>query len=128
MSGFNVQENDDENIANANDFMTEKLKSLLQNELASRLTLNSLSTLNPVKFEKLRKIPITIIDVWNTSVADTVKENFHKHYPHAKLAHLKTGGDFPFLTKSEEVNLYIMVSNKNKIRVRVDFLDNLFVS
>jgi len=36
-------------------------------------------------------------------------------YEKAKMAHLKTGGNFPFLSRSEEVNMHILVKRKNKI-------------
>jgi len=34
----------------------------------------------------------------------------YKLYPNARRAHLKTGGNFPYLCRSAEVNLYIQVS------------------
>lgn len=37
------------------------------------------------------------------------KEEMYKLYPNAKRAHLKTGGNFPYLCRSAEVNLYIQV-------------------
>lgn len=35
----------------------------------------------------------------------------YKLYPNARRAHLKTGGNFPYLCRSAEVNLYIQVSS-----------------
>ena len=47
---------------------------------------------------------------WDTfAVSETVRDNLEKCYPKAKLAHLKTGGNFPFLTRSDEINLHILV-------------------
>lgn len=37
------------------------------------------------------------------------KEEMYKLYPNARRAHLKTGGNFPYLCRSAEVNLYIQV-------------------
>ena len=34
----------------------------------------------------------------------------YKCYPNAKRAHLKSGGNFPYLSRPDEVNLYIQVS------------------
>lgn len=34
----------------------------------------------------------------------------YKLYPNARRAHLKTGGNFPYLCRSAEVNLYVQVS------------------
>lgn len=42
-------------------------------------------------------------------VSFKVKDELYKCYPTAKLAHLKTGGNFPYLSRSEEVNLHILV-------------------
>lgn len=45
------------------------------------------------------------------SVSDLkVKDDMVKCYPHAKLGHLKTGGNFPFLSRSDEFNLFVAVS------------------
>ncbi|XP_062417663.1 maspardin isoform X3 [Pungitius pungitius] len=37
------------------------------------------------------------------------KEEMYKLYPNARRAHLKTGGNFPYLCRSAEVNLYIQI-------------------
>lgn len=37
------------------------------------------------------------------------KEEMYKLFPNARRAHLKTGGNFPYLCRSAEVNLYIQV-------------------
>lgn len=39
------------------------------------------------------------------------KEEMYKLYPNARRAHLKTGGNFPYLCRSAEVNLYIQVQH-----------------
>ena len=33
----------------------------------------------------------------------------YKCYPNAKRAHLKSGGNFPYLSRSAEVNIFIQV-------------------
>lgn len=38
-----------------------------------------------------------------------VRDNLYKLYPKAKRASLKTGGNFPFLSRSEEVNMHIVI-------------------
>ena len=107
MNGLFAQDMTDD-IANVADFMAERLKNLPQNELASRLTLNC--TPSHVNSQIIREIPITILNVWDAcAISDRVKDELHKCYPQAKLAHLKTGGNFPFLSRSEEVNLHILV-------------------
>lgn len=39
-----------------------------------------------------------------------LKEQVSERYPEARLASLKTGGDFPFLSRPDEVNLHLQVS------------------
>ncbi|KAG7170665.1 Maspardin-like [Homarus americanus] len=97
----------DSNIANSIDFMVERLETLHQSELASRLTLNcSPDYVQPHKVQ----VEVTVLDVFDESaLSHTVKEEMYKCYPAAKLAHLKTGGNFPFLAKAEDVNIYIQV-------------------
>lgn len=36
----------------------------------------------------------------------------YKLFPNARRAHLKTGGNFPYLCRSAEVNLYVQVGLK----------------
>ena len=43
-------------------------------------------------------------------VTQSVKENLYKSYPAAKRAHLKDGGNFPYLSRCEEVVLHLQVS------------------
>lgn len=60
---------------------------------------------------KLTDLPVTIIDVFDGApLSSTVREELYKCYPQSKLAHLKTGGYFPFLSRSAEVNLHLLVS------------------
>lgn len=33
----------------------------------------------------------------------------YKCYPHAKMALMKTGGNFPYLSRAEEVNVYLKI-------------------
>lgn len=40
------------------------------------------------------------------------KEEMYKLFPNARRAHLKTGGNFPYLCRSAEVNLYVQVGLK----------------
>lgn len=97
----------DSQIAESIDFMVERLERLSQCELASRLTLNCSS--DYVQPQKIQ-VQVTILDVFDESaLSQTVKEEMYKCYPTARLAHLKTGGNFPFLARAEEVNIYIQV-------------------
>ncbi|XP_045616719.1 maspardin isoform X2 [Procambarus clarkii] len=97
----------DSHIADSIDFMVERLDSINQSELASRLTLNcSPDYVQPHKIQ----VDVTILDVFDESaLSQSVKEELYKCYPTARLAHLKSGGNFPFLSRAEEVNIYLQV-------------------
>jgi len=54
---------------------------------------------------------MTIIDVFNdTALSTQARNDLYASYTDAKLAHLKRGGNFPYLSRSEEVNMHILVS------------------
>ncbi|XP_038211506.1 maspardin-like isoform X2 [Zerene cesonia] len=108
LMGNFVADKVDKRIAESIDFMVERLESLTQSELASRLTLNC--TPCYIQPQKLYDIPITIMDVWDESaLSSRVREDLYKSYPQAKLAHLKSGGNFPYLSRSDEVNLHLLI-------------------
>ncbi|KAJ9583766.1 hypothetical protein L9F63_021890 [Diploptera punctata] len=98
----------DSGIADSIDFMVERLESLTQQELASRLTVNCVSCY--IEPQKLVGIPVTILDVFDEyALSNAVREEMYKFYPSAKLAHLKSGGNFPYLSRSDEVNLHLQI-------------------
>lgn len=85
-----------------------QLESLPQADLASRLTLNCIK--GYVEAHKLANLSITIIDVFDEyALSNAVREELYKCYPHAKLANLKSGGNFPYLSRCSEVNLHLQV-------------------
>lgn len=85
------------------------MESLTQQDLASRLTINCITS--NVDSSKLSNVPITITDVFDEyALSSAVRETMYKCYPHAKLAHLKSGGNFPYLSRSDEINLHLEVS------------------
>lgn len=87
-----------------------QLESLTQQELASRLTLNCVSCY--VEPQRVLPLPITILDVFDEyALSNPVREETYKCYPDAKMAHLKSGGNFPYLSRSDEVNLHLQVTN-----------------
>lgn len=76
-----------------------QLESLTQPELASRLTMNCVNCY--VQPQKICHLPVTIIDVFDEyALSNSVREEMYKCYPNAKLAHLKSGGNFPYLSRS----------------------------
>lgn len=96
----------------AANFMMECLDQLSQSILASRLSINCApSKVDPSSIDDL---PMTIMDVWDESaLSEQVREDLLSAYPKAKKAHLKTGGNFPFLSRCEEVDLHIMIHLRN---------------
>ncbi|XP_077374356.1 maspardin isoform X2 [Festucalex cinctus] len=98
----------DPEMAGAIDFMVDRLESLNQREIASRLTLNCQNSY--VEPHKIKDVAVTIIDVFDQSALSLeAKEEMYKLFPNAKRAHLKTGGNFPYLCRSADVNLYIQI-------------------
>jgi len=60
--------------------------------------------------QKLAGLKITVVDVFDEyALSNQVREQLYKSYPLAKLAHLKSGGNFPYLSRSDEVNLHLQV-------------------
>ncbi|XP_077988970.1 maspardin-like isoform X2 [Glandiceps talaboti] len=107
MGNFNTKLTDGD-MADSIDFMVERLDSLSQSQLASRLTLNCKDSY--VEPQKLTNIDITIMDVFDESALSmSVKEEMYKCFPSAKRAHLKSGGNFPYLSRSDEVTLHIQI-------------------
>lgn len=95
-------------VANSIDFMVERLDTLERAQLASRLTINCMDSY--VEPQKLGDVYVTIMDVFDESALSTrCKEEMYKCYPDAKRAHLKSGGNFPYLSRSSEVNLMLQI-------------------
>lgn len=100
--------NTDLEIAKSVEFVVCSLNSLSQKELASRLTLNCRKC--KVDPKRLSDLAVTIIDVNDDCAVDqTIKEEMYKSYPNARLAQLKSGGNFPYLSRAAEVNLYLQI-------------------
>lgn len=121
MENFTTKEVDAD-IADSIDFMVENLDGLDRSALASRLTLNCMNCY--VEPQKIASIPMTIIDVFDDcALSEPVKDDLYKLYPHARRAHLKSGGNFPYLCRSSEVNLYLQIHLRDFVRTRYSALD-----
>lgn len=111
MSGLETSSRDPA-LLSSSQFLLSRLESVGQQELASRLTLNTAPA--HVEPQGVGDMPVTIIDVFDEcALTQKVREETYKYYPHAKRAHLKSGGNFPFLSRSEEVNLHISIHLRN---------------
>ncbi|XP_040198242.1 maspardin [Rana temporaria] len=114
-------------MADAIDFMVDRLESLNQSELASRLTLNCQNSY--VEPHKIRDLAVTIMDVFDQSALSTdAKEEMYKLFPNARRAHLKTGGNFPYLCRSAEVNLYVQIHLRQFHGTRYAAIDPSMIS
>ncbi|KAK1284965.1 40S ribosomal protein S13 [Acorus calamus] len=95
-------------IADSVDFVVGQVEKLSREDVSSRLTLNVDATsvgslLLPDSF-------ITIMDTNDyCAIPQQLKDEVIERYPGARKAILKTGGDFPFLSRPDEVNLYLQL-------------------
>ncbi|XWS61914.1 hypothetical protein CRYUN_Cryun07bG0165400 [Craigia yunnanensis] len=95
-------------IADSVDFVVSQVETLSRDDLASRLTL----TVDSASVEPLLLSDsfITIMDTNDYSaIPQQLKDQLSERYPGARLAYLKTGGDFPFLSRPDEVNLHLQL-------------------
>lgn len=89
------------------EFTSHSLSCLNQKKLASRL-----STCYKNDYARylhhLQNMPVTLMDVYDDdSIPQCARDDMLKSFPYARQAHLKTGGKFPFLSRSSEVNLHL---------------------
>ncbi|CAD6204892.1 unnamed protein product [Miscanthus lutarioriparius] len=95
-------------IADSVDFVVGQVETLSRDDLSSRLMLNvDVASVGSLMFPDSL---ITIMDTNDYSaVSQQLKEQLNERYPGARRAVLKTGGDFPFLSRPDEVNLYLQL-------------------
>ncbi|KAK4787516.1 hypothetical protein SAY86_011349 [Trapa natans] len=95
-------------IADSVDFVVAQVETLSRDDLASRLTL----TVNAASIGSLLLSDsfITIMDTNDyCAIPQHLKDQLSEKYPGARRAYLKTGGDFPFLSRPDEVNLHLQL-------------------
>ncbi|KAK6262965.1 hypothetical protein QUC31_008781 [Theobroma cacao] len=95
-------------IADSVDFVVSQVETLSREDLASRLTLTvDSASVGPLL---LSDSFITIMDTNDFSaIPQQLKDQLSERYPGARRAYLKTGGDFPFLSRPDEVNLHLQL-------------------
>ncbi|KAG2538604.1 hypothetical protein PVAP13_9NG387200 [Panicum virgatum] len=95
-------------IADSVDFVVCQVETLSRDDLSSRLMLN----VNVASVGSLM-LPDSFITIMDTNdysaVPQQLKDQLNERYPGARRAVLKTGGDFPFLSRPDEVNLYLQL-------------------
>jgi maspardin len=113
MSGF-PQRAVEVGVADSIDFVVERLETLAQRDLAARMTLNT--SPGYVEPQYLSEIPITIIDVFDEcAISRDHQDEMFKMYPQARPAHMKSGGNFPYLSHPEEFNMLLKVCSSQMI-------------
>lgn len=95
-------------IADSVDFVVGQVEKLSREDISSRLTLNvNVTSVGPLL------LPDSFITIMDTNdycaVSQELKDQVSERYPGARRAVLKTGGDFPFLSRPDEVNLYLQL-------------------
>ncbi|OWM71866.1 maspardin [Punica granatum] len=95
-------------IADSVDFVVAQVETLSREDLAARLTLTAdAASIGPLL---LSDSFITIMDTNDyCAIPQPLKDQLSERYPEARRAHLKTGGDFPFLSRPDEVNLHLQL-------------------
>ncbi|XP_038976534.1 maspardin isoform X4 [Phoenix dactylifera] len=101
-------------IADSVDFVVGQVEKLSREDISSRLSLNvNVTSVGPLL------LPDSLITIMDTNdycaVPQELKDQVSERYPGARRAVLKTGGDFPFLSRPDEVNLYLQESKQNQI-------------
>jgi len=97
-------------IAHSIEFILTQLDTVPSDDIASRLTLNY--SIGPIVATSLQldQDKITIIDCFDDfDIPEKVRDEVHKLLPDARKAFIKTGGNFPYLSRAEEINLHIEV-------------------
>lgn len=94
------------------DWVASQVDYINGDDLASRLSLNSTaSNVGPTVLEQSR---ITILESdGETMVPEDLRRHLRGVYPGARVAMLKATGDFPYLSKPEEVTLFVEVHMRN---------------
>ncbi|CAH9119953.1 unnamed protein product [Cuscuta europaea] len=95
-------------IADSVDFVVSQVELLSKDDLGSRLTLTAdAASVGPLL---LPDSLVTIMDTNDYSATpQSLKDQVRERYPGARQAYLKTGGDFPFLSRPDEVNLHLQL-------------------
>ena len=115
-------------IADSVDFMVERLESLSRSELISRLCLNIDESYVQPQALTGQNIKIMTLDVVDeTAMSKRTRDELYKCYPLCKQAELKDGGNFPYLSRPTEVNMFIQLHLRqfegSRYSARNDFLN-----
>ncbi|KAK7389252.1 hypothetical protein VNO78_24090 [Psophocarpus tetragonolobus] len=112
-------------IADSVDFVVSQVETLSREDLASRLSLTTDDA--SVGSLLLSDSFITIMDTNDyCAIPQQLKDQLGERYPEARRAYLKTGGDFPFLSRPDEVNLHLQLHLRRVgVEARPDLVHNI---
>eukprot|EP00929_Paragymnodinium_shiwhaense_P057180 TRINITY_DN28617_c0_g1_i2.p1 TRINITY_DN28617_c0_g1~~TRINITY_DN28617_c0_g1_i2.p1 ORF type:complete len:188 (-),score=39.21 TRINITY_DN28617_c0_g1_i2:301-864(-) len=92
------------------DWVAAQVNDLSGEDIAARLSLNCSGEVVVDARRCLDQCRITLLESFgDTMVPEDVRRDLRHRYPHARLAQLKAGGDFPYLAFPEEVTLFLEV-------------------
>ncbi|XP_027335823.1 maspardin isoform X2 [Abrus precatorius] len=112
-------------IADSVDFVVSQVETLSREDLASRLSLTTDdASVGPLL---LSDSFITIMDTNDyCAIPQQLKDQLSERYPEARRAYLKSGGDFPFLSRPDEVNLHLQLHLRHVgVEARPDLVHNI---
>ncbi|EAN31490.2 Alpha/beta hydrolase family protein [Theileria parva strain Muguga] len=98
----------------AKEFMACELDHISASDLGSRITLQLTcdyvynKDLNGFSQEK-----ILLIETINNNIPHNLKQDIKLWYSNSKVGYLKSGGDFPYLTRPDEIAIFIQVHMNN---------------
>ena len=99
--------------AAAFNFVSESCSTFTKKQLACRLACRYTDSFVD-NLNILQSLHVTLMHTFDDqAVHELEKLDICKHFPMAKLAHLKRGGRFPFLTQSSEVNFHVKLHVQN---------------
>uniref|UniRef100_A0A8C9GRF1 Maspardin n=1 Tax=Piliocolobus tephrosceles TaxID=591936 RepID=A0A8C9GRF1_9PRIM len=96
---------------NSLEFMSNEIELITGADLGGRFSLHLSSEI--VDGIYVNEKCLTLIQTLNNTYKNSINEDMRKAYPYAKHAIMKSGGCFPYLSRHEEVNIYILVHLRN---------------
>jgi len=108
----------EEAISNSVLFQVYQLEQMSSEEIHSRLSLNCIEGLS-VQLRKrgalgLNDRKISFIDSQDVvQLPKQLTQQIYAVYPNAKKAFLKSGGDFPYISRYDQVNMHLIVHLRN---------------
>lgn len=96
---------------NSLEFMSNELDLISGADLGGRISLQLSGEVVDGIYVPDRNI--TILQTLNNLHSDQINDDMRSAYPQAKHAIMKSGGQFPYLSRHEEVNLYVSVHLRN---------------